>query len=60
MGRNTRAMCCGVAALLVLTAGTGLADEADTAALRQAAERGNPVAQLRLAWLIDPGLTTHG
>ena len=39
-------------------AGTGLADDAETATLRQAAERGNPVAQLRLAWLIDPGLTT--
>ncbi|MDD9989052.1 MAG: tetratricopeptide repeat protein [Spirochaetaceae bacterium] len=41
-----------------MVAVTGLADDADFAALREAAERGNPVAQLRLAWLIDPGLTT--
>lgn len=58
MGRNARTLCCSVSALLVLVAGTGLADDADTAALREAAERGNPVAQLRLARLIDPGLTT--
>ena len=58
MRRSTRTLCFSAAALLVLVAGTGLADDADTAKLRQAAERGNPVAQLRLAWLIDPGLTT--
>ncbi len=58
MRRSTRTLCFSAAALLVLVAGTGLADDADTAKLRQAAEQGNPVAQLRLAWLIDPGLTT--
>ena len=58
MRRSTRTLCFSAAALLVLVAGTGLADGADTAKLRQAAEQGNPVAQLRLAWLIDPGLTT--
>ncbi len=41
-----------------MAAGAGLADDAETATLRQAAERGNPVAQLRLARLIAPGLTT--
>ena len=58
MRRDATTLCWGVSALLVLMAGTGLADDAETATLRQAAERGNPVAQLRLAWLIDPGLTT--
>ena len=58
MRRRTRTLCLGAAALLVLAAGTGLADDPETAKLRQAAERGNPVAQLRLASLIDPGLTT--
>ena len=58
MRRNVRTLCCGVSALLVLVAGAGLADDAETVELRQAAERGNPVAQLRLARLIDPGLTT--
>ena len=58
MRRSTRTLCFSAAALLVLVSGTGLADDADTAKLRQAAEQGNPVAQLRLAWLIDPGLTT--
>lgn len=55
---NARALCCGVSALLLLVAGAGLAEDTETAKLRQAAERGNPVAQLRLARLIDPGLTT--
>ena len=58
MRRNAGMLFCGVSALLVLVAGAGLADDPETAKLRQAAERGNPVAQLRLASLIDPGLTT--
>ena len=58
MTYNAKTLCGGVSALLVLVAGAGLADEADTATLRQAAEQGNPVAQLRLASRIDPGVTT--
>lgn len=57
MRRNASMLCGGVSALLVLVAGAGLADDPETAKLRQAAERENPVAQLRLASLIDPGLT---
>lgn len=58
MRYHAKTLFCGVSALLVLVAGAGLADEADTATLRQAAEQGNPVAQLRLASRIDPGMTT--
>ncbi|MDE0217777.1 MAG: tetratricopeptide repeat protein [Spirochaetaceae bacterium] len=58
MRYNAKTLCCRVSALLFLVAGAGLADEVDTATLRQAAEQGNPVAQLRLALRIDPGVTT--
>ena len=57
MRRSTRTLCFGAAALLVLAAGTGLADDADTAKLRLAAEQGNALAQYRLGSLIEPGLT---
>ena len=51
MRRSTRTLCCSVAALLLLVAGMGLADDAETARLRQAAEQGEPGAQRALGRL---------